>query len=99
MVSSPGRRSVRLPAFRVFSQTGAKKLIHRVVSPDKSQHGAGMGRGRTSRGMEECCKLTFLVGSFDTMLVISTALSAQYCALNHERNGYLCFVNRLPLIQ
>jgi hypothetical protein len=22
-----------------------------------------------------------------------------YCALNHYRNGYLAFVNRLPLIQ
>jgi hypothetical protein len=58
-----------------------------------------MGRGNTSRGTEKCRKFTFLVDSVDTMLVVSTALRAQCCDLNHQRNGYLGFVNRLPFIQ
>jgi hypothetical protein len=58
-----------------------------------------MGRGKTSRGTEKCHKFTILVNSVETMLVISTALQAQYCALNHQRNGYSEFLNRLPLIQ
>ncbi len=58
-----------------------------------------MVRGKTSCGTKKCRKFTVSVNSADTMLVISTALRVQYCALNHQRNGYLGFVNRLPLIQ
>jgi hypothetical protein len=58
-----------------------------------------MGRGKTSRGTEKGRKFTFLVNSVGTMLVISTALRVKYFALNHQRNGYLGFVNRLPFIQ
>ncbi len=58
-----------------------------------------MRRGITSRGMDKCRKFTFLVDSVSTMLVISTALEAQYCAFNRHRNGYSEYINRLPLIQ
>jgi hypothetical protein len=58
-----------------------------------------MVRGKTSSGTKKCRKFTFLVSSVDTMPVISTALAGQYCPLNHHRNGYSDFINRLPLIQ
>jgi hypothetical protein len=60
---------------------------------------AAMVRGTTSRGTKKCRKFTSLVNSVNTMQVISTALVGGYCALNHARNGYSDFVNRLPLIQ
>lgn len=58
-----------------------------------------MVRGTASRGTKKCRKSTVGVGSVSTMLVISTALGANYCPLNHNRNGYPYFVNRLSLIQ
>jgi hypothetical protein len=58
-----------------------------------------MRRGNTSRGTQNCRKSTIPVDSIGTMLVISTALQAQCCVLNHQRNGYLRFINRSPLIQ
>jgi hypothetical protein len=58
-----------------------------------------MGPEKTSCGMRKCRKFTILVNSVQTMLVISTASQAHYCALHHMRNGYLGFVNRLPFIQ
>jgi rare lipoprotein A len=58
-----------------------------------------MVRGTTSNGTKKCRKFTFVVGSVDTMPVISTALPDRYCALNRYRNGYSAFVNPFPLIQ
>jgi hypothetical protein len=58
-----------------------------------------MVRGTTSRGTKKCRKFTFVVNSVNTVPVISTALMGHYCAIHHLRNGYLSFVNRLPLIQ
>jgi hypothetical protein len=58
-----------------------------------------MVRGTTSRGTKKCRKFTVLVSSVHTMLVISTALMGQYCALDHYRNGYWDFVNRSLVIQ
>jgi len=58
-----------------------------------------MERGTPSRGTKKCRKFTFLVNSVNTMLVISTALVGQYCALNQDRNGYLDFGDGSILIQ
>jgi rare lipoprotein A len=46
-----------------------------------------MVRGTTSRGTKKCRQSIVLVGSVNTMQIISVALLGHYCVLNHERNG------------
>jgi hypothetical protein len=58
-----------------------------------------MGLGKTSRGTDKMPHIHHFGDPVETMLVISTTLQAQCCVLNHQRNGYLGFIDRLPLIQ
>jgi len=51
-----------------------------------------MERGKLSCGPKKCRKFTILVNSFRAMLVKLAALTGQYCALNHMRNGCSDFV-------
>jgi tRNA U34 2-thiouridine synthase MnmA/TrmU len=53
-----------------------------------------MKRRISSAGMKKCRKFTALVNSVNTMLVVSTALTGHYCALNQKRNGSSLFVAR-----
>ena len=60
---------------------------------------ANMQWGTTSRGTDMCPNFATLATFKNTMLVVSAALSGDYCALNHKRNGFAVSANRLPVIQ
>jgi hypothetical protein len=91
--------SSKIPAIPIFRQI-VTKMPNCGLSPQlKRSSLADMVRGTTSRGTKKCRKFTSMVSSVHTMLVITTALGAHYCVLNHHRNGSSYFVNRLPALQ
>jgi rare lipoprotein A len=99
MVSASWTRAARIRTFRIFSQTVTNRIVYGLSFQSKVGTFAVMVRGTSSRGTKKCRKFTFLVGSVNQMTIISIAFARHYCAFDHYRNGYLDFINRMPIIQ
>jgi hypothetical protein len=99
MVFGSWTRSSKIPAIPIYRQI-VTKMPNCGLSPQlKRSSLPDMVRGTTSRGTKKCRKFTSMVNSVHTMLVITTALRARYCVLDHHRNGSSYFVNRSPVLQ
>jgi hypothetical protein len=76
-----------------------KKFPHRVVITDQNLHVCCHGASDKLSRHEKCRKFTCLVDSVNATPVVSAPLIEHYSALNHDRNGFVGFIHRLPLIE